>query len=571
MEYNIEKCIKALNKYAGKKQKELTQKEMSFLKESAEEFKHLNKKIYNHDEWIKENFSLDVQARFLDAATEKKVRDYYWGKFFLNNKPSFMVDLITLSLVKINEGLESYIDNVELHLVLQIHESKASKNSEKNYISKRNQIKMQYYLDELQNIPNYFAIQNGTHINSMDDIADENIQIKKVIPINKNYTIEMDDIINGLHELLPLYKELTQMYEETVDNSISINKNIMATNILFYGAPGTGKSYGIKRYIEEEVLDGNKINLNTATNVFRTMFHPDYMYSDFVGQIMPVLKGENVAYEFVPGTFTKALEYAYNNPHEPVFLILEELSRADCSAVFGDIFQLLDRDEKGQSEYPINHFQVVDYLSKKNVTLPYDNKINIPSNLFLIGTMNPSDQNVKPLDTAFKRRFEMRYCSTTINEENMKLNNFDIQLGNISFKWNTFVNTVNQWIVSKLNLPEDKQLGQWFLKDKNDDRLNCNQFVGKVLYYLYNDVENAAKFGQRHNQIFAKDIKSFADIDERVSKLKEGNHSLDALFNAEFLEEIDLTSKKEVSRSDEEYTSKVADDLVGYDTGVHNE
>lgn len=167
---------------------------------------------------------------------------------------------------------------------------------------------------------------------------------------------------------------------------------------IYYGAPGTGKSYEILKYLKEKQISDE--------HIFRVTFHPEYTYSDFVGQILPtVKKNGEVSYDFAKGVFTLALEKAYQDTSKEVFLIIEEMSRGNCSAIFGDIFQLLDRDnvgtEKGWSKYFINN-----PIIAKDIIALTDDRIKLPANLSILGTVNTSDQNVFVMDTAFKRRFE---------------------------------------------------------------------------------------------------------------------------------------------------------------------
>ncbi|WP_083848964.1 McrB family protein [Catellicoccus marimammalium] len=308
------------------------------------------------------------------------------------------------------------------------------------------------------------------------------------------------------------------------NQNTSIDDNI-GSNLIFYGAPGTGKSYGIQKYIQD---------------VFRTTFHPEYGYSDFVGQIMPTVNEEGqLEYIFNPGSFTQAIVYAYRHPDEPVFLILEEMSRANCASVFGDIFQLLDRNGQGESEYPINHLQLSNYLQrelgKSHPWNKYQSKIYIPGNLYLIGTMNTSDQNVFVMDTAFKRRFLMKYVPTTIDSNK---NQFSLPYSDTeTMEWNDFVKTVNDYIVDDkgLQLSEDKQLGQFFMKnyDAKDamtidplleeskvlytikDSKNFETYKDKVLYYLYHDVEKASYHTEK--RLFNENIKSFGDLYQKAT------------------------------------------------------
>lgn len=173
-----------------------------------------------------------------------------------------------------------------------------------------------------------------------------------------------------------------------------------AENILFYGVPGCGKSYSVEQRYESQVT-------NNQCKV-RVVFHPDYTYSDFVGQVMPVLEKvtksdgteeEKLQYKFVPGPFTRILEVAYANHQEKCLLIIEELNRGNAPAIFGEIFQLLDRNDDGSSKYAIYNSDIANEVHKDKLC-----PIKLPSNLTIVATMNTSDQNVFTMDTAFQRR-----------------------------------------------------------------------------------------------------------------------------------------------------------------------
>ncbi|WP_461816517.1 AAA family ATPase [Faecalimonas sp.] len=201
--------------------------------------------------------------------------------------------------------------------------------------------------------------------------------------------------------------------ENTIDdvqNSETVNYDEVpridkGTNVLLYGVPGSGKSWTI----EHEYC-------KPGTQVERLVFHPDYTNADFIGQILPVVDpvDKMVTYEFTPGPFTNILKEAYNNPSKSYVLIIEEINRGNAPAIFGDVFQLLDRTVKtkvmdgvsyprGTSEYGITNENIA-----KAVYDDGKHKVRIPSNLSILGTMNTSDQNVFTLDTAFQRRWNMR-------------------------------------------------------------------------------------------------------------------------------------------------------------------
>jgi len=225
-------------------------------------------------------------------------------------------------------------------------------------------------------------------------------------------------------------------------------------------------------------------------NVFRVTIFPDYSYHDFVGHIMPVIRKEHegtqetISYEFVPGVFTKALEKASRG--EKVFLIIEEMSRGNIAAIFGDIFQLLDRSKTGESEFGIDNPAIQKYL---NIT----EKIKLPANFNILGTVNTSDQNVFVMDTAFKRRFDFEYVSVVPKDEDpeKKINNFSFKIGKEDFEWYPFFQALNKFIVDDLELPEDKQIGLFFLRDKENEVENLKQIRTKLLQYLWHDVEKA--------------------------------------------------------------------------------
>ena len=313
--------------------------------------------------------------------------------------------------------------------------------------------------------------------------------------------------------------ELIDLLTRNINSSPGINR-------IYYGAPGTGKSYGIQNFIKENGIHDYS-DKESHANVFRVTLHPEYSYNDFIGQVMPVVKREDdsstIEYEFVPQIFTQALARAFKKrvDGEPVFLILEEMSRANVAAVFGDLFQLLDRDSGGVSEYKIDNALIATTVfGETNST----EKIFLPENLYILGTVNTSDQNVFVMDTAFKRRFEFEYISTDSIIENK--NDFSFELTQddesvIELSWLTLFPKINDFIVKKeeaggLGLTEDKQLGQFFIKFKENEgsnseinEYNLQQIRGKLLQYLWNDVEMVSYSTHR---IFKNEISSFGKL-----------------------------------------------------------
>lgn len=258
---------------------------------------------------------------------------------------------------------------------------------------------------------------------------------------------------------------------------------------IYYGAPGTGKSYKI-----------NEITKSTK-NFTRTTFHPDSDYSTFVGCYKPTMEPTGtivggkeqtkISYSYVAQAFLQAYTAAWKNTSEPYYLIIEEINRGNCAQIFGDLFQLLDRDENGMSSYGITPDKdIANYLRKEfakseieNTDIKNGNTMMLPSNLYILATMNTSDQSLFPIDSAFKRRWDWEYVP--IEDAGKK---HYIKVGNKKYDWWTFIDTINNSI-DHITGSEDKKMGYWFVKPQNNDReITAKQFVGKVLFYLWNDV-----------------------------------------------------------------------------------
>lgn len=300
-----------------------------------------------------------------------------------------------------------------------------------------------------------------------------------------------------------------------------IAKSSSSLQQIFYGAPGTGKSYEIN-------------DLTKAYSTIRTTFHPDSDYSTFVGAYKPtmeetpvygvqgfeVAKEKRITYTFVKQAFLKAYLDAWqkyangNETAEPQFLVIEEINRGNCAQIFGDLFQLLDRSDNGFSTYPIeadsdlqneikkafaeggeyaieNGLDVDDavdgYTSNYGETLSDDIKngrvLLLPNNLYIWATMNTSDQSLFPIDSAFKRRWDWRYVKIADAGKGWK-----IRCGNEYCDWWKFVEEINKRIAKETS-SDDKKLGYFFCKPpKDSSEISEEKFVGKVLFYLWNDV-----------------------------------------------------------------------------------
>lgn len=299
-----------------------------------------------------------------------------------------------------------------------------------------------------------------------------------------------------------------------------------ARNRIVFGAPGTGKSFTINNERKELIGEDNE------TDYERVTFHPDYSYANFVGTYKPVPGHEDengvdtIAYKYVPGPFMRVYVEALKNGRtdnpKPFLLIIEEINRANVAAVFGDIFQLLDRGDDNVSEYPIQASEdIKKYLSEElNLDPEECSKIKIPDNMFIWATMNSADQGVFPMDTAFKRRWDFTYLGIDDNDEDIR--GKYVVVGSKEqqrIEWNELRKAINEFLASE-KINEDKQLGPYFIArgivvpadggDEIDSKRFCDVFKHKVLMYLFDDAgkqkrgklfEGSAKGQNRYSKI----------------------------------------------------------------------
>jgi hypothetical protein len=331
--------------------------------------------------------------------------------------------------------------------------------------------------------------------------------------------------------------EYFKQHPSLINNSLSKKQKLIDKyniwQLITYGAPGTGKSYKIKGETAGE-------------KVFRTTFHPDSDYATFVGAYKPIMKPvertalvgkvlemadvskvsdeykkENViAYSFVEQVFTKAYIEAWANQKktaageepEKVYLVIEEINRGNCAQIFGDLFQLLDRNDSGFSDYPIKPDSdfgkfiaerlskvdgAFDATRKEEINALYpeiEDGVNVidavmngellllPDNLYIRATMNTSDQSLFPMDSAFKRRWDWKY----IPIKEPKDVKYEIRVGDVVVDWWRFIRKINDSIGNITN-SEDKKMGYFFVKADENNVIGKEQIVNKVLFYLYND------------------------------------------------------------------------------------
>ncbi len=310
----------------------------------------------------------------------------------------------------------------------------------------------------------------------------------------KSEDISSTSIDNDIEE----YKEL--IYKTGYSSSPEYERNRIA-----FGAPGTGKSYKLKE-------DCNELVKALGSTYERVTFHPDYSYAHFVGTYKPVSdKSGNILYKFVPGPFMRiyvdALKSGRTESPKPHVLLIEEINRARVATVFGDVFQLLDRDDDGVSEYDIQASEDIKcYLASQLGGRP-DNyeRVKLPDNMFIWATMNSADQGVFPMDTAFKRRWEFEYCG--INQNDNKMDG-KITLGQsnhtIEISWNQLRKAINEKLALDYRVNEDKLMGPFFISKKiidtdemgnikNPDKF-LTAFKSKVIMYLYEDAAKQYKY-----------------------------------------------------------------------------
>ncbi len=353
--------------------------------------------------------------------------------------------------------------------------------------------------------------------------------------------------------------DVQKLFKSVQENSneSKFNMKTYQQKILF-GSPGTGKSYQIDKHIipYELLIDVEKM----PANVIKTVFHPEYTYGDFVGKLMPITVGGNVQYKFYEGHFLKALSQAYKNiiaaqendsEIEKVALVIDEINRGNSAAIFGTIFQLLDRNPDGWSSYEVSVneiifnrlFELCDLKEhsivqkkiktykfgdeeieattlQKKLNCHFENRtIKIPPNLSILASMNTSDSSIYYMDSAFKRRWEWEFIdvdSNTVSTDGVAFPNRD--------EWKVFVGKLNTFIKSNhksIRGIEDKQIGHFFI---TDDVIQKSSIQNKLMFFLWDSVFNRDKkplitllFGDdKENELitfgdFAKEVVLFID------------------------------------------------------------
>lgn len=426
-----------------------------------------------------------------------------------------------------------------------------------------------------------FDIYSCVHSKELQDIIDSLYNNKEFMQYEKTGSYQYSNALKTYMRFL-CAKEIFSNEAKKV----KLPSNLTLQQI-YYGAPGTGKSKTIK-------------DLTFGESVIRTTFHPDSDYASFVGTYKPiteevvlrdcngkkvideetneVVKEERIAYKFIPQAFLEAYVEAWKKlgSSKKQFLIIEEINRGNCAQIFGDLFQLLDRNEYGFSDYPIvadkdmqkyleKEFEGWEITNKDEINQLYGeaNMVNLimkgerlvlPSNLYIWATMNTSDQSLFPIDSAFKRRWDWKYVPIREGrdkETNAPLNWY-INTGDKQYKWWSFISKVNELIGSLTN-SEDKKLGYFFCKAK-DGEIDADLFVSKVIFYLWNDVFKDYGFDDKDFQDEEGKILSFDRFYEDVNGVTNVN-----VANVElFLENLGVDEF--ISDDEEEYINANEDE-----------
>lgn len=414
----------------------------------------------------------------------------------LNNTIAFLDDIIALFKINLEELEESDVEDSEG--LLNKFSAWLIDLSTDNYFNKS----LDKAISEIKQYQEKYIESFGTDLFDVDfsdleksiELIRENVydRSSKFWDYSDNTSSHQPKVILGDKNYLRFLKE----YNPVANAGTEIVKGY---NKIFFGAPGTGKSYSIAK----------KLQGVSEEQIERVIFHPDYDYSSFVGGYKPVTEKDDegkdvVKYKFVPQVFTNIFEKAHRNPRKNFYLVIEEINRGNCAEIFGDIFQLLDRNP----DYAITpsedlHKFLKDRDESARHKVLKNAKMTMPDNLVILATMNTSDQSLFPMDSAFKRRWDWEYVAIKypMDEKDSSCPSFSYRVkldDEKYFKWMDFVANVNKHILQNPSLGVDKCIGNFFIKPDKENIISLDSFINKVIFYLWNDV-----FKDEENEIFA--------------------------------------------------------------------
>lgn len=495
-----------------------------YLKYTSEVTTKTGQKIYFPNQWflLAEYFTdyIIELERYKDVM--KKIAPEY-GAGFWDKVKSLKVQKDDVVISKIQRLLEPITDQISINYII-------------NFLT------------------DYSWWDGSKTIDRTDYFVSPILNMLGVINVSHSY---LADIVyayakNDKLRLLAVQLSESNMKDETL---VDVPETVKTGGInkIVYGAPGTGKSFSVNKAY-------NKIT--------RVVFHAEYSYYDFVGSYKPVpvyrktesvlLDSDNneatdivgeplIDYRFVPGPFISALVDAFLNPNEMHTLIIEELNRGNAASIFGEMFQLLDREKSGKSEYPIKvnkdlklYLQSIEGLR----TFFSDGVITMPENLNIVATMNSADQGVFVLDSAFKRRWTYEYVR--ISDENIPHGDITFEY-NLSFvKWRHFVKAINERLL-ELSVEEDRLIGPFFIKP--DEIENVKNITSKLFLYLWDDV-----LRHKRRMFFGETILSYTQL-------------IDAFFEGEDVFEISdkINAYVEIEQKNDEDRKANFDELSDSD------
>lgn len=438
-----------------------------------------------HDTFIKDKFISLTWSGIDDVSrmTKEEVKEYSINKYDKNSYKQFNNFLFDIKIGDVVLILQKGTKSVDVAVITS---------------------EVKYCNDCEKRFSNYRTIE----------ILHKNVEFDFIYNIQKTISVVINE--ENFGEVEKFVSDNRELYNEIINNlkddEADLKTNFISNynQLIIDGAPGTGKSY----YVKNNLVDESKDYINRVT------FYPDYEYHDFIGSIMPQVKTnletgeESITYQFIKGHFTQTLEEALLNPEKKHFLIIEELTRGNAATIFGDVFQLLDRNDEGWSMYPINNDSILSSLDESASSVLHEKcaaKVVIPPNMSIICTVNSSDQNVYPLDTAFKRRFNYKIMDINNSEG---LEDFDLIIAkeyNIG-KWKDVYKNLNKYILSEMGLREDKQIGPFFIQNPGSSVDKRIDIKTKLAMYLWNDINKVHTSANK--KIFKDKVSSLSEVNQ---------------------------------------------------------
>ena len=444
---------------------------------------------------ISKSINLDFQTIGVFEQVNKDEYDLICSQLFndFTNEQS----LHSYNYDNIKEGFANWLFNLRKY-------SRVYKDDKAILIEKLNEYEIAYYNDFGIMIFDYPNVSIHDIINALESNVIEDLG--EIGDLNKR-TVGNGSVkaILGSQNYIKYLKDLLN----STKKATLISTKCQPINKIYFGSPGTGKSFRVTE------------DLSKVDKVFqkRVTFHPEYDNASFIGSYKPTSNDGNIAYEFSPQIFTNIYVEACNDPEHQYYLIIEEINRGNCAEIFGELFQLLDRD----TNYEITPSkELINYLDNNipNSKFYNDGKMLLPDNLSILATMNTSDQSLFPMDSAFKRRWEWEYIPINYSSD-PKLNksaSYYIKLDATTIvKWVDFIEQINSRIQDNPSLGMDKCIGNYFVKPNEKNEISIEAIIYKVVFYLWNDVFK----DEPKNSIFKGKItyQDFFPINDKGEKL----------------------------------------------------